>query len=83
MPKKQTPNEAIGAASPQGTTRQRGKTSWFDRFRPYLDEIKTYADAAFKQARFDPDATDEQVEARNALRKVLADFPAKKGGETA
>lgn len=74
---KQSPETNPGDPAP--AKKSHGKPSYFSRLFPFLDELRTDADAKYKAARFDEHTTDAELDKRNELRKVLADFPAQKG----
>jgi hypothetical protein len=72
-------NTETNPGDPAPAKKTHGKPSYFSRLFPFLDELRTDADAKYKAARFDEHTTDVELDKRNELRKVLADFPTQKG----
>ena len=74
MAKKDKP-ESTNPEETAPVKRQRGKQSYVSRLFPFIGELKMYAEDKYKAARFDENTSDSELEKRNELRKVLADFP--------
>lgn len=74
---KKTTDPTPGDVAP--VKRQRGKQSYLSRLAPFIGELLAYAEEKYKAARFDQSVSDTDLESRDKLRKVLADFPVVKG----
>lgn len=77
MTKKKQPEDpgngsAGGAGDQEKPKRQRANASIAALFAPFIPELKTYAQAKYDEVRYDQSAPDEQLAARDQLRKAIA-----------
>lgn len=72
---KQSPEANPGDPAP--VKKKKGKPSYFSRLAPFIERITAWANDQYANGRFDKDVTDEELDSRDKLRKVLADFPEK------
>ena len=78
MAKKNTsPTDNPGETPPPKRQRVQSQ-SYLSRLFPYLGRITAWAEEQYKAGRFDQAVSDEELDARDKLRKVLADFPVPK-----
>jgi hypothetical protein len=58
--------------------RQRGKATIASLFAEFITELKSYAQEQYDRVRFNTEASDEQLAARDRLRKAVASLETSK-----